>query len=171
MKRILAVVLAIIMVFSLAACGKENTLSKPDKNIIQEESIVSVPELVGKNIEEIEKYKKDFEFAIKYSKNLEYENGIIFQQSIDPGIIMKKASKIEIIVSKRSSKMIEMPNVFGKTKQEAIDILLKAGFMHEYISITTKIDIENPRGVINSQDPIAGEKVFSDSDICLYIWE
>ena len=174
MKRFFVAVLLVFVLFSLCACENKNTSSNPDKNrlttnenSIQKENIVSIPELVGKNIEEIEKYKNEFEFVITYEKNMDYGNNIIFHQSIAPGVVMEKNSKIEISVSKRSSKMIVMPNVIGKTEQEAIDILLNAGFMYEYISRMQggNTDIKG----VNKQYPIAGEKVFADSEIDLYI--
>lgn len=174
MKRFFATVLLVFVLFSFCACENKNTSSKPDKNTlstnensIQKENIVSVPELVGKNIEEIEKYKNEFEFVITYEKNMDYDNNIIFHQSIAPGVVMEKNSKIEISVSKRSSKMIVMPNVIGKTEQEAIDILLDAGFMYEYIARMQggNTDIKG----VNKQYPTAGEKVFADSEIDLYI--
>ena len=174
MKRILAVIITLILACCFCACGNQNASSKTDKNTpstnenaIQKETIVSVPELVGKNIEEIEKYKNEFEFVITYEKNMDYDNNIIFHQSIAPGVVMEKNSKIEISVSKRSSKMIVMPNVIGKTEQEAIDILLDAGFMYEYIARMEggNIDIKG----VNKQYPTAGEKVFADSEIDLYI--
>ena len=174
MKRFFATILLVFVLFSFGACENKNTSSKPDENTlstnensIQKEKIVSVPELVGKNIQEIEKYKNELEFVITYEKNRDYDNNIIFHQSIAPGVVMEKNSKIEISVSKRSSKMIVMPNVIGKTEQEAIDILLDAGFMYEYIARmqSGNIDIKG----VNKQYPTAGEKVFADSEIDLYI--
>jgi len=175
MKKFFTIIISLSLAFALTACGTQNASSSTQnintssttENSTQIGNTISVPELVGKNIEEIAKYKNEFEFEIKYEKNMNYENNIVFYQSIDPGVIVKKPAKIEICVSKRSSKIIVMPNVIGKAEQEAIDILLDAGFMYEYIALISRSN-PNTTGV-NGQLPAAGEKVFSDSEISVYI--
>ena len=64
---------------------------------------------------------------------------------------------------------INMPDLTGMNEQEAILVLLKAGFQYNNISINEQYDVKSKPLSITSTTPAKNEKVNLDSPIVLTI--
>ena len=89
-----------------------------------------VPKIVGMDYKEAETYLATFGFElgiVKTEENTLPENQII-SQSIEEGTTASKGTKIDVTVSDGKGKeMIEMPDLIGKTPDEASGILESLG--------------------------------------------
>ncbi len=89
-----------------------------------------VPNFIGNSLESIQAtplYTENYFFSIREEENDDYAEGIVFNQSPEQGAPMQNKGTVVLYVSK-GAPMIPMPNVTGRTVDEAIQILNAAGF-------------------------------------------
>lgn len=90
-----------------------------------------VPKIVGMDYKEASEYLKTFGFElgiVKTESNTLPEN-VIITQSVEEGSTASKGTKIDVTVSDGKGKeMVKMPNLLGKTPDEANGILDMEGF-------------------------------------------
>lgn len=92
-----------------------------------------VPNFIGLTVDIIQGtplYNDNYLFSIREEENDEYAEGIVFDQSPAPEAPMQNKGTVVLYVSK-GAPMIPMPNVAGRTIDEAIQILNAAGFSSE----------------------------------------
>ena len=132
----------------------------------------SLTDFSGKTYADItnnNEYKELYDFVIsgkEYSDK--YSAGQVISQSPAAGESVIKGTKISLIVSLGSYE-ITIPSVLGKTKDEALIELMKAGFKYENISIIEKYDDTQTPHVIIGMLQNEAEKLVADSSITIYI--
>ncbi len=132
----------------------------------------SVPNFVGKSFAEITNesdyvsiYKfeiADKEFSDKYAK------GTVIKQSIAEGTSVEADTTITFTVS-LGAKTVKVPELAGKSKQEAYISLLELGFLPQNIVFVDKYDdTASPLSVINTE-PAAASSVYPESSVVVYV--
>ena len=110
-----------------------------------------------------------FEFVIvdkQFSDKV--ARGKICSQSVKENADVAKDTKIELVISLGPSE-IELESVTGKTEKEAIETLLKQGFLYENIVVEHQYNENKAAEKIIAQEPKAGGKVSADSRITIYV--
>ncbi len=113
-------------------------------------------------------YEK-FKFIVtskKYDDKI--PRGAIISQSVEKGTTFKEDVEIEVVVSLGPEK-IAIPNVANMRQEEAIILLLKAGFNYNNIEIVDRWDQNAKPLCIIGTEPEIGQKTNVDSKITMYI--
>jgi len=96
-----------------------------------------VPKFIGMTVEMIQAtplYSDNYLFSIREEENDDAAEGIVFDQSPAPETPMQNKGTVVLYVSK-GSPMIPMPNVAGRTIDEAVQILNASGFTSDNYQI------------------------------------
>ena len=107
-------------------------------------------------------------FVIKKEES-NYEDGTVLSQDIAQGTKVDKGTTVNVVVAgeeDNNSALIEVPNVVGKTENEAVNALKKAGleFRKNY-----KYSDSVAAGTVISQDPAKGESVEKGTTVTIVI--
>ena len=166
---------------SISTGNSENSVPdvyKPGELVtsyVSVEKIQTVPNLVRVSLAELlansdagEQYE-NFKFIVTSKK---YDNkiprGAIIFQNIPEGTTFKDTVEIEVVVS-LGPQEIAIPNVKNMHEDEAIILLLKAGFNYNNIEIIDRWDQNaKPLSIIGTE-PEIGKKTNVDSKIVMYI--
>ncbi|MBQ4510862.1 MAG: PASTA domain-containing protein [Clostridia bacterium] len=136
------------MELALPYLGIEAVFSEDDK----EHEQISVPDVCNMTLEEAKDILKKLEINFEVIGNGE---NIISQTPIENSIIYKKTGKILLYTSTDNPKHGIVPNVIGKTPEEANKILINAGFN---IKLEVSLNLSKHSGAtIISQYPVANE--------------
>ncbi len=165
------VIIAFIMIFIV---GRATGLLKFGPTSITEEDKkeVKVPNLVGKTQEEAEKALKAKGLKLKVKakqESPEYEEGYIISQDPKDGTKVEKESVITVVVSSGKTEEKEtVPDVSGKSQDEARDELEELGFV---VKVSTEFETseEFDQDEVIRTTPSAGEEVAKGSEITLII--
>ena len=131
---------------------------------------VQIPDLVNKTQDEAEQIVKDLKLKLvvkseEYNENVE-EGKIISQDpAYQENYTIKEHSEISVVVSK-GNETVEVPDVVGKTREEAEKLLKDAGLVAE---ITEENDEKVEAGIVLSQDIEDGETVNKGSTVKLVV--
>ena len=131
---------------------------------------VQIPDLVNKTQNEAEQIVKDLKLKLvvkseEYNENVE-EGKIISQDpAYQENYTIKEHSEISVVVSK-GTETVEVPDVVGKTREEAEKLLKDAGLVAE---ITEENDEKVEAGIVLSQDIEDGETVNKGSTVNLVV--
>ena len=131
---------------------------------------VQIPDLVNKTQDEAEQIVKDLKLKLvvkseEYNENVE-EGKIISQDpTYQENYTIKEHSEISVVVSK-GTETVEVPDVVGKTREEAEKLLKDAGLVAE---ITEENDEKVEAGIVLSQDIEDGETVNKGSTVKLVV--
>ncbi len=162
---------------NVSAGNSEN--SEPDvykpgqlvTSYVSMEKIQTVPNLVRISLADLlsdEQYE-NFKFIVtskKYDDKI--PRGTIITQSVPEGTTFKETIEIEVTVS-LGPQEIAIPNVKNMREDEAIILLLKAGFNYNNIEIIDRWDQNaKPLSIIGTE-PEIGKKTNVDSKIVMYI--
>ena len=131
---------------------------------------VKLPNLVNKTQDEAEQILKDLKLKLvvkseEYNEDIEKGKIISQDPTYQENYTVKEHSEVSVIISKGTEK-VEVPNVVGKTKQEAEKALKDAGLVAE---ITEENDEKVEAGIVLSQDPEDGESINKGSAIKLVV--
>lgn len=173
--RILMIVVIIIIVFILLfTIGKAAGIFKSvGKGTVAEETEdkVKVPDLLGKTEEEAEKILKEKNLGFKvatYTESEKYEEGLICEQKIKAGEMVKKNTKIEVVVSsKLVGEEIIVPEVAGMDESDAQKKLEGEG-----IKVGTSEFVYSDQyaeGQVIGTTPAAGSKVTKDTEVIMKV--
>ncbi|MCI7551577.1 MAG: Stk1 family PASTA domain-containing Ser/Thr kinase [Actinomycetaceae bacterium] len=116
---------------------------------------ISVPDVVSLSASEAQQMIEDA--GLSYSSTQEFSDdvpeGSVISQDIAAGETLYRGDGVSVVVSK-GPELIEVPNVFGKQRQDAIDTLEGAGF-------SVKVDevLGGIFGTVRTQDPSGGTRV------------
>ncbi len=162
--KALSIVIGLILLFALSLGGTLaflNLTNPPE---------VELPNLVGMSKEEAQKETENLKlkFEIKTEEfNKEVPEGYIISQ--DPKYIekynVKEGSTITVVVSKGQEKT-KVPNVKGKSQEEALQLLEAANLKAEIIEETSKTVKE---GYVISQETEPDEEAFAGDTIKIHI--
>ena len=131
---------------------------------------VQIPDLVNKTQDEAEQIVKDLKLKLvvkseEYNENVE-EGKIISQDpAYQENYTVKEHSEISVVISK-GTETVEVPDVVGKTREEAEKLLKDAGLVAE---ITEENDEKVEAGIVLSQDIEDGETVNKGSTVKLVV--
>lgn len=162
--KALSIFIGLILLFALSLGGTLaflNLTNPPE---------VELPNLVGMSKEEAQKEAENLKlkFEIKTEEfNKEVPEGFIISQ--DPKYIekynVKEGSTIIVVVSKGQEKT-KVPNVKGKSQEEALQLLEEANLKAEIIEETSKTVKE---GYVISQETEPNEEVFAGDTVKVHI--
>lgn len=131
---------------------------------------VQIPNLVNKTQDEAEQIVKELKLKLvvkseEYNENVE-EGKIISQDpAYQENYTIKEHSEISVVISK-GTETVEVPDVVGKTREEAEKLLKDAGLVAE---ITEENDEKVEAGIVLSQDIEDGETVNKGSTVKLVV--
>ncbi len=173
MKIVVGVIVALVIVF---AVGKAAGILKIGSGTDQEDkkSTVSVPDVRGETYADAEKILKKKGLKIKKAgeeASDEYEKGEIISQDPGPSKKAEVDSTVEVIVStgEEEEEELRIPSVAGETEDDAMEILVDAGFSSSNITPSTQSSDEVPAGKVIGTNPKEGSSVSADTQITLYV--
>lgn len=162
--KALSIVIGLVLLFALSLGGTLaflNLTNPPE---------VELPNLVGMSKEEAQKEAENLKLKIEIKEeefNKEVPEGFIISQ--DPKYIekynVKEGSTITVVVSKGQEKT-KVPNVKGKSQEEALQLLEAANLKTEIIEETSKTVKE---GYVISQETEPDEEVFAGDTVKIHI--
>ena len=161
--KVLAIILACILVFSIAMGGTYLALSLGKKKEVQ------IPNLQGLTKEEAEQKAKELKIKVEVSEekyHLEIPEGQIIEQ--DPkyqdNYKIKEGSTIKIVISK-GQEIVEMPKVVGKTRDEATSALKEIGLE---VKVEEEFSDDVEKNYIIKQEIKEGEKIPAGTTVTIY---
>lgn len=174
--KILAIVVAAILVFILVfTVGKATGLLKFNSKKVEtvDNKKIQTPSFEGKKLEDAKKLAKKNGLileVVKEAPSTKYDKGIVSKQMTGKGTSVKKGTKIQVWVSTGlEGEEIQVPDVSGQTKEDAIDRLIKKGFKESNISVEEKESDSVDAGKVISTTPEAGAKATEDAQIVVYV--
>ncbi|MGI8774009.1 MAG: Stk1 family PASTA domain-containing Ser/Thr kinase [Actinomycetota bacterium] len=112
--------------------------------------LVKLPDLTGRKLNQAAKWLLDHELVLG-EKTEEFSTkhpvGVVIEQGAAKGQRLERGSAVDLVVSK-GPRMIEMPNVVGKTKDAATETLEAAGF--KVVSVEVYSDDVAPGKVVST---------------------
>lgn len=131
---------------------------------------VQIPDLVNKTQDEAEQIVKDLKLKLvvkseEYNENVEESKIISQDPAYQENYTVKEHSEISVVISK-GTETVEVPDVVGKTREEAEKLLKDAGLVAE---ITEENDEKVEAGIVLSQDIEDGETVNKGSTVKLVV--
>ena len=162
------VIIAIIIIIAIASVtGAFKKDKKTTEEITTTEEIVKMIDVVG--MEEAEATNALDEAGISYEIEREYsdqfEEGIVMNQSILEGETVDEDERVKIVISKGIEEA-DVPDVVGKTLDEAKTLLTAAGFVVEE---DEEYDDEVEAGNIISQTPNGETKAAKGSTVTIVV--
>ena len=158
--KIICIILACILVFSLAMGGTYLALTLGRAKEVQ------VPDLSNMTLEQAQEEAKKLKIKIQVQEekyHLEIPEGQIIEQ--DPkyqnNYKIKEGSTIKVIVSK-GQEIVKMPKVVGLKRDEAINLLKETGLEYE-VKEENSDDIE--KGIVIKQETEEGKEIQKDDEI------
>ncbi len=165
----LGVLTAILLAFMLLyIVPKMMAKEKPEDTQVVEVQKVKVPSLVGKSQdqarEELEKLglTMDADFADDYEK----ANREVLEQNPEEGTEVEQGSAVRVKINVLKD-VIEVPDLLGKTLEEAQALVNKAGLTINNIELEYSSDYEENQVI--KQDPVAGSEVVNDKNLTVYV--
>ena len=126
---------------------------------------VAVPDVVGKTIEEAVADIEDAGLVVADVQETEdpsAEPGSVVSQTPEAGTKVEKGSGVTLTIAV-STEMGEVPDIVGKTEEEARQLIIDAGFVPD--PQPTQVSEEVPAGSIIEQTPAAGEQLAKGSAV------
>lgn len=160
-KLVVAIVLiaAAIILLSVGAFAIIRNMSASEE--------VEVPDVVGlteaEAISDLEGV--NLQYKITEKETDEEDPGIVLDQSIDAGTKVKEGKVIELTVSVASDE-IEVPDVTGKTQEEATSTLEDAGFK---VEVQEESSDSVDEGTVIRQSPSGGRKLAKDETVIIVV--
>ncbi|OIV37254.1 serine/threonine protein kinase [Mangrovactinospora gilvigrisea] len=134
------------------------------------ENNVKAPNLVGESLSDAR--TSAVNTGVKLARGSEeycaQDKGAVCRQSPAAGADMKRGGTVTVVVSK-GSRPISMPDLKGKTVDEAMQILADKGFDSGSITKNTQENTTVPNNTVLSSDPPAGQQVPKGSKITLTV--
>ena len=162
--KVASAILGAILLFFIAFGATMGIVEIANPNEVQ------IPDLVNKTEDEAEQILKDLKLKLvvkseEYDENIEKGKIISQDPTYKENYKIKEHSEISVIISKGTEK-VDIPNVVGKTRQEAEKALKDAGLVPE---IVEENDEKVEAGIVLSQDPEDGENVNKGSKVKLVV--
>ncbi|MDE5862036.1 MAG: Stk1 family PASTA domain-containing Ser/Thr kinase [Ruminococcus sp.] len=113
----------------------------------------------------VSQYGNNIQFEMDGSDYNELDEGLIFEQSVDPGTEFKRGDTLKVKISK-GMETIEVPNVANMNSELARDQLKQRGLECE---IKNSASTEIQKGYVINTEPEAGTEVHKGATIVLYV--
>ena len=172
MKILMIVAAVVIAIAAIFMIGKAAGIFQSVPGIEKEEGVAktTVPDVVGMTKEEaIEALnKRDLGYRIIAQKTSEqYEKGEIMEQKEKPNKKVAKHTEIQLVESLgKEAKKVAVPNVVGKSEDEAQKILEEAKFV---VVNEFKYDDSVEAGKVISTDPAAGVELKEGAKVKMFV--
>jgi serine/threonine-protein kinase len=136
-----------------------------------EQSTFSVPNVVGKNendaVDILRNDDGQFKVKTEHESSSTVDEGKVISQSPVGGSDAPKGATVTITVSS-GPEQVEVPDVLGKTENQARGILLQAGFKVNVIYVATPLD-NTDDGTVVDQDPNSGTQADKGSTVTIRV--
>ena len=136
------------------------------------DNLYQVPDLIGKKYSDVVDnvdYKTYFTFeVIDKDFSDKYPRGYIIEQNPTGDQSVKKGTNIQIVLS-LGPRTVAVPDLTGKTADEAKFELIKMGFDYNNISVIEVYDAEKPANTVIGIEPGIGSRVDVDAHIQLRV--
>jgi serine/threonine-protein kinase len=109
--------------------------------------------------------EKGIEYEIERSYDENFDEGIVMSQDIAEGTELKEGDKVKLIISK-GKEMLDVPDVVGKTLEEATTLLTAAGFQ---VDEDDEYDDEVEKDYVISQSPNGETQAARGSTITIVV--
>lgn len=157
---------------SSSAESDESESEESQSIVIPEELLFDVPNYRGRSFSEVildDNLSGKFEVVVagnEYSDTV--PRGYICRQSVDAGTSLAKDSEIGVYISLGPAS-VKMPNLIGKTKEQAYIRLLEMGFFPSNIKFIEKSDDSVSPGSVISASVEANQRITVNELITIYI--
>lgn len=133
------------------------------------EKLLSVPDFTALNLtfEEICNEYPDFKYLVVGKKYSSKSAGIVVAQDIKAGTEVKRDTTIYLTIS-LGPETLTVPNLTGKTQQEAIIELYKKGFLYHNITFYEIEDSSVAYGCVVKTDPATGTTINPEATLKVY---
>jgi serine/threonine-protein kinase len=161
---LIAIILIVAIVSVLGSSKKKDTTTE---EISTEAETLQMIDVVGleeeKAIEALN--EKGIEYEIERSYDENFDEGIVMSQDIAEGTELKEGDKVKLIISK-GKEMLDVPDVVGKTLEEATALLTAAGFQ---VDEDDEYDDEVEQNYVISQSPSGETQAARGSTITIVV--
>ena len=161
--------------------GSSSSLEFPEPSSSEEQiiepgqTLYDVPDLIGQKYTDIAPdltlNYSHFKFVVagrQYSSTV--AKGCVCAQSIEAGAEYPRGTAISVYIS-AGSETITMPNLAGKTLEEAKEILFEAGFYFDNLTFRKKDSSKVDPGYVCDSSINYGEKISVNDPIIIYYRE
>lgn len=140
---------------------------------IQEDRAVYMPYLVDQvqdsALSSLNDINIDIDISIMYEKGIGVADGVVINQSPEPGTALKDGDSVTVVVCKYTEELPNMPYIKGMTQQEAREYLISEGFNMSNVVYAQTTDDILKNGVVAAQYPEAGTAMTEESRIVIYV--
>ncbi|MGN0496808.1 MAG: Stk1 family PASTA domain-containing Ser/Thr kinase [Lachnospiraceae bacterium] len=161
------VIIAIVIIVAIVSVTGGFKHDKKTTEEITAEVEITMIDVLGwpedKAIAALDEAKIPYQIERDYSDK--YEEGMVMEQSIEKGTVLKEDEKVTIVISKGMEE-VEVPDVVGKTEDSATSILKAAGFE---VDVREEYDEEIPEDEVISQTPMGNEKAGKGSKVTIVV--
>ncbi|MFM7068493.1 MAG: PASTA domain-containing protein, partial [Actinomycetes bacterium] len=128
---------------------------------------VDVPAVIGLMKDEATAQLDELGFKVEVTEEPSdtIAEGRVAGQNPGPGTSVAKGSTVRLSVSSGVEKF-EVPDVVGRTQEEAVNALSDAGFK---VRVTSVENPDGTEGTVETQRPAAGERVPKDTEVVIEI--
>lgn len=165
------VIIAIIIIVAITSMMNAFSPKEPTTTEIasttEEVKPSEMPNVAGlteeKALEMLEEARVAYDIEREYSSA--FEAGVVMSQSIDAGDEVEEGARVKLVISKGIEE-VDVPDVVGKTAEEAKQALLNAGFQVEE---DEEYSEEIAEGLVISQTPEGETKAERGSTITIVV--
>ncbi len=164
----IVVIILIVIVVSNVNGGCAGS-SKSGTQAEDQSGMAEVPNVVGKNVEEDDVEgiltKAGFKVKFQYKESNTVEDGYVISQSEEAGSMVKKGTKITVVVSGGKEDVV-VTDVVGQDKDKAVEALKEAGFD---VEIKAEYNDSVEINKVISTDPAAGKTIAYGSTVTVTV--
>ena len=179
-KTIVAIAVAVVVLAAAVFCAVHFTKGGSDEPEtsappVAAASKVTVPDFCRAGYTEADiknqaSWNSQFKITFKSEYSKEADEGIVFEQSVEAGTEVDQGTGIVLTVSK-GIETIQVPDVGGKTKDDAVKTLEDAGLKVSVVTIYN--DDNDTEGTVrkrNGMAPEAGETIAKGDEVIIQVY-
>lgn len=167
------IIIALVLVYMVGSMlGWFNFMShkKDDTAVEEQKGNIEVPDVLGLSQEEVKEKILSKGLKFKYGNtrtSKKYDKGKACSQSPKSGNKVAKGTVIEVVFSSGESEKGEVPNVVGRTEQEARSLIENEGYK---CAVQYKnCEDENDQGKVIQQYPKEGSELKNGKNVIIYV--
>lgn len=167
MKRIFSILLILILIFNLSACGKDKN-SKKDDVTSQTGAVydlpIIIPDFCGVTQDTVTAFKDYDKIKVVYSEpeyNSEFDKNTVCKQDPAAGTEVEEGTTITLTLS-LGSETSAFPDLSNRTELNALNTLTTVGYAIENIEFVQEHNSEVPIGSVISTTPSAETVIQKD---------